>query len=68
MDGYMIYEKMESELIALRHYNDWTADKLVGFVKETFYKSGKVWKSSYNMQIFLKVNDKWFLEKIVFEK
>lgn len=68
VDGYMKYEKMESELVALRPYNDLTSDKLVGFVKETLYKNGKVWKSTCCMHIFQKVKDKWFLEKIVFEK
>ena len=68
VDGYMKYEKMETELVALRPYNDSTSDKLVGFVKETFYKNEKVWKSSYSMQIFQKVKDKWLIEKIIFEK
>lgn len=68
VDGYMKYEKMETELVALRPYNDQTADKLVGFVKETFHKNGKIWKSTYSMQIYRKVNDKWRVEKIVFEK
>ena len=69
-DGYMKYEKMETELVALRPYNDWTADKMVGFVKETFYKNEneKTWKSAYSMYIFQKVSDKWLVEKIIFEK
>lgn len=67
-DGYMKYEKMETELVALRPYNDWTADKMVGFVKTTYHKNGKVWASTYSMQIFQKVKDKWLIEKIIFEK
>jgi len=61
-------EKVVTELVTLRDYNDWTDDRLVAFVRATNYKNDKAWTQSYFMHIFTKTRQGWLVEKTIFER
>lgn len=67
-EGYMEFDKLETELVVLRPYNSFTKDKIMGFVKSSYYKGNKLSHESYSIHIFKKDNSNWLVSKVIFER
>ena len=69
VSGYMKLSFIEIKLLALDYVSEDDENKLIGFVKETMTKeSGKSPYTVHSLHIFEKVDGRWLISRVIFDK